>query len=123
GEVIIGAEVQTLDAILDRIARAQNDDRLIEAAAAPLPQELQPFAVREAEIEHDGVEARLAERVACRGAGGGERDAVTGLREPLLEQEPELAIVLDDQDFHIGFRLRPHTAGRSRSEGQVSGTS
>src|SRR5207302_11049525 len=70
GEVIIGAEVQTLDAILDRIARAQNDDRLIEAAAAPLPQELQPVAVREAEIEHDGVEARLAERVACRGAGG-----------------------------------------------------
>ena len=36
GQVVIGAKVQALDAILDRVARTQDDDRLIEAAAAPL---------------------------------------------------------------------------------------
>jgi len=46
GQIIIRAKVQALDAILDRVARTQDDDRLIEAAAAPLAQQFESVAVR-----------------------------------------------------------------------------
>src|SRR5437763_12393238 len=36
GHVVVGAVIESFDPILDRVARTENQDRLVEAALAPL---------------------------------------------------------------------------------------
>src|SRR6185437_12531014 len=45
GQVIVGAEVETLDAILHRVARAEDEHGLVEAGAAPFREQVQAVAV------------------------------------------------------------------------------
>ena len=86
GEVVVGAEIEALDAVLHRVARAQDEHRLLEAALAPLAQQVEAIAVGQTEVEDDEVVSGLAERVARLAAGARAGDRVGALREPLLEE-------------------------------------
>ncbi len=55
GQVIIGAEVEALDLVLDGTARRQHQDMSADAGAAPFLQERQAVLLREHDIEDDEV--------------------------------------------------------------------
>ena len=63
------------------------------------------LAIRQAEIEHDGIVTAFAQCIARGGAAGHATDRVPGLDQALLQQGTELALVFDNQDFHVAFRL------------------
>ena len=54
-QVVVGARLEPLDAVLDRVARGQHQDRRAVARAAQRAAHLHPVDVRQAEVEHDRV--------------------------------------------------------------------
>src|ERR1700730_3519403 len=56
-EVVIGPQVQPLYAVLKGVTRTQDEYRFIDPRFAPLPQQLETVAVRQAQIEDDRVVA------------------------------------------------------------------
>ena len=85
---------------MDRVARGEDEDRHRRATAAEAAGDVQPGAIRQADVEDQRIEA----------AGLGEPEAITGGRRDLddvavgveqtLEHAGEAAVVLDDEQVH-----------------------
>ena len=54
-EVIVGASLQALDALVPLVARGQHDDWHHHAGGAPPPQDFESRQARQAQVEHDDV--------------------------------------------------------------------
>src|SRR6185312_15479555 len=100
GQVIVGAEVETLDAILHRVARAEDEHGLVEAGAAPFREQVQAVAVGQAEVENDHVIVGFGQRIAGLPAGADPAHRVGAFAEPLLEKLAETLLVFDDENLH-----------------------
>src|SRR5262249_26750697 len=87
------------------VARAQDQDRLVESVRSPLPEQIDPVAVGETEIEDDDIVRRFGERIERVLARVHPRDCVRALLEPALQKLAEPLLVFDDQDFHLGPML------------------
>jgi hypothetical protein len=66
GKIVIRSQIQPFDAILNRIARAENEDHFLKTAATPFAQQLQSAAVRQTQVEDDYVVTVLADGIIGR---------------------------------------------------------
>ena len=61
-DVIVGAAIEPADALLERVARGDDDHRRRVAARAQLAQDIQAVHAREAQVEQDHLETVTRER-------------------------------------------------------------
>ena len=105
-QVVVGAGVEAFDAVLERVARRQDQHRCAVVPAAPPAQQLQPFEARQAEVEHDrrvlaGLERRVRGDAVAHPVGG-----EAGLLERDLHAAPEQQVILDEQNAHAVLSVR-----------------
>ena len=113
GHVVVGADVEPLHPIPHRVAGAEDEDRLAEAARAPLLEEIDPVAVGQPEIEDHQIEGRLGDRVGSVLAGADPPRRVAAFVERGLQEFTEPELIFDDQHFHgIPQSERSGTASR-----------
>ncbi len=98
-QVIVGTELKPVDAVVDVIARGQEDHRQV----APRAQRAHDFPAVDAgqhHIEHDEVVGMLQRHVQAVRAGTREIHGVAAFAQPLLEVIAGLGVVFDDEDAH-----------------------
>src|ERR1700676_3578678 len=99
-KIVIRPQIEPFDAVLNRIACTQDQDRLVETRFAPLAQQVDSVAIGQAEVENDRVMARLAEGVACLAARPDPRDDVGMLPQGSFEKRADAALIFDNQYFY-----------------------
>jgi hypothetical protein len=97
GEIVVGAHLQSDDAVGLLAARGEHDDRHVRAAAQVAAQ-LQPVGARQHQVEDDQVGTRGLERAAHGLAVRRGGDAVALLVQILAQEAARLGVVVDDQD-------------------------
>lgn len=106
GQIVIGAELEPGDPVLQLVARGQQNHRRADAGRAQSPQDRQAVASRQADIQHQGVKTALAcpleAQMALRAVG----HLRPALAEPGDDQLGNARLVLDQQ--HIQGR---HSVG------------
>ena len=109
GDVVVGAEVETGDAVRLACPGRQHDDRQ-RRRGRPRPQEAADLGAvqdRQIQVEDQQVRRRVADRPEGRVAGRDDVDAGVALAlERVLDELGDVDFVFDDQD-----------AGRSRGDG------
>ncbi len=99
-EVVVGAEVEARDAIVDLIARGDDEDAGAEPPRTQPPQDRQTVELGHHEIEHERVVGvRLGEPQPFV-AVAGRVDGVARLAQALRERSRERLVILDEQDTH-----------------------
>ena len=102
-QVVVGADVEPLDAIVDRVAGGEHQDRRAVAGLAHPARDLEPVDARHRDVEHDGVGRVRGERVERLLAVGRERDLVLVEPQRALERPPHGRLVIDHQNArHLG---------------------
>ena len=100
-EVVVGAGVEALDAIVDRVARGEHEHRGAVAGLAHAPADLEAVEPGHAHVEDHGVGRRGGQPVECRSAICREVHVVAFERKRPLERGPDGRLVVDDQDPHF----------------------
>ena len=119
-EIVVGAGIEPAHAILDRVARGENEDRQPQAARTNPLQHLEAREPRQAQVEDDRCIAACIDRVQRGHAVADPVHLEAGLRESRLEAVAEQGIVFDEEESHrgiggsvatlsIGMRLRRRT--------------
>ena len=99
-EVVVGARVQALDAGADRVAGGQHEDRDRRALRPQAAGDVEARAVREADVEDDGVELGLGRELQPLGGGRRAVDDVAILGQEAGEEADEARVVLDEEQVH-----------------------
>ncbi len=107
-EVVVGAGVETVDAIGDRVARRQDQDRHAVSAAAHAAADLEPVDAGKPDVEHDAVGCPRLDRGDRLEALLGEHDLVPVDHECAAHGLADGAVVLDYQDSHRRIVLFAH---------------
>src|SRR5687768_2121147 len=97
-QVVVGADVQALDARLERVARGQHEDRDLVAVVAQAPRDVDPVEPGEAEVEHDQVGQEGVRLLEPLDAVAGQLDLVALHAQRALQDLGDLLVVLDDED-------------------------
>ncbi len=99
-EIVVGAGVESRDAIDDRVACRQHENRHLETSGTQRARHGDAVTMRKHVIEHHGVV--LVQRGVLHGVVtvGDEIDRVSALAEAAREHRPQLRIVLDNQQSH-----------------------
>ena len=102
-QVVVGAELETAQPVLDRVARGQEDDRQI-TGGAQLPRQREPVAARKQHIEHGKVGGGGEDQVRPRVVGE------AGDGNPFPSQRPldRLSYRLLVLDQHHPWRVCAH---------------
>ena len=95
-----GAETETADPILDGVAGAEDEHRLVEIARPPLAQEIEAVAIGQAEVQHHRIVRRIGQGVTRLGATAGDPHCVGLFSQRALDEAADFALILDDQDLH-----------------------
>ncbi len=101
-EVVVGADVEALDAIVDRVAGGQHQHRRPVAGLAHAAAHLEAVEPGHRDVEDHRVGGRGRERVERLLAVGGERDLVAVEPQRALERPPNGGLVIDDKDARHG---------------------
>ena len=99
-EIIVGAELQTFDAIVDGVARAQDQDRRAGLAVADFLQHREAVHVGQHEVENDEVVLGAMHQLDRCGAVAGHVDRVTGAFQAAGQEVLNAFFVFDDEDSH-----------------------
>jgi hypothetical protein len=105
GEVVVGAQVQALDPVLDAVPGGE-DEHGGQVARRPVPaQHLQAIQPGQAQVQDDQVEAAGPQqgqgRLPVPRVVGGIAGGAHGAGQAVLED----GVVFDDEYSHAGFRL------------------
>jgi len=100
GQVVVGAGVQTRDAIGDRVPRGEHQDGAPSPRFAQLPAHLEAVQVGQHQIQDDGVVGVLGPEPHGVLATAGDIDRVALLFERALEQAGHLDLVLHHEHAH-----------------------
>ena len=115
GHVVVGAEVQAADAVVERVARGEHQHRRAVAGGAQPPQHLEAVDAGQADVQDDQVEALLAgaeHRVLARGHHVHRvAFALEDARDPARQRR----VVLDDQYPHPVNHTAPRSATKKRA--------
>ena len=108
-EVVVGADVQALDARLERVARGEHQDRRVVAVVAQALGDVDAVEPGQPEVEHDDVGQERVRLVEAAHAVGGELDLVALEAQRALENLRDLLVVLDDEHANgASWRLPRH---------------
>ena len=99
-EVVVRADVEALDAGVERVARGQHQDRRVVLVLAQPAGDLDAVHAREAEVEDEQVGEERVDLVERRDAVAGEAHLVALQPQRALEHLGDLLVVLDDEDAH-----------------------
>ena len=107
-EVVVGADFEPDDAVDVVAFRGQHDDRHVFVAAAQPPADRQTVLARQHEVEDHEIVALARELPVHLGRIRHGAHAVTLLAEVAIEQIAQPRVVVDDEDFCLGFRHGRH---------------
>src|SRR5665213_563772 len=113
GHVVVGAQVEPLDALVERVARGEDQYRDVRAPVAQPAQHAQAVDLGQRDVEHDDIVTVDGQRLVRGVAVGGVVDGVAALVERAHERRRQHAVVLDHQ--HLQFAPPPSLSGRRRS--------
>src|SRR5437879_1319493 len=111
GDVVVGAELESDNAVHILAARGEHDDGHLRAAAHVAAYR-QAVLAREHEIEHQQIDARAPHHAPHFLAVCNRRRAQLVALQVLTEQQTDLAVIVDDQDV----RKLVHRASRSATK-------
>ena len=107
-EVVVGADVQALDAAVERVARGEHEDRHV-AVGAQAPGDLDAVELGQAEVEDDHVGHERDGLVERGLAVAGEAHLVALHAQRALQGQGDVLVVLDDE--HPGISAEAAHAG------------
>ena len=96
-EVVVGAGVEALDAVVDRVARGHDEDRDRVAAAAQRPADVEAADLGHQQVEHDRVGRRRGVPRERLGAVDRLVDLVVDA-ERARDRRPDGRVVVDHED-------------------------
>ena len=99
-EVVVGAGVEAVDAVVDRVARGEHEHRGAVAGGAQPAADLEAVDARHHDVEHDRVDGALGERVERLLAVLGEVHVVAFERQRALQRGAHARFVVDHEDLH-----------------------
>ena len=116
-EVVVGADVEALDARLQRVAGGEHQDRRVVAVVAQALGDIDAVQPRQTEVEDDDVRQERVRLVEPAHAVRGELDLIALEAQRALEDLRDLLVVFDDEHadgttggFHRLLMLRRLTA-------------
>ena len=98
GQVVVGADLETDDAVDVVAPGRQHDDRRFDPRSAQAPADRQAILARQHQVEHDQVDVAAHELSVERGSITDGRGDEALLLEIAHEQLAQSRIVIDDQD-------------------------
>ena len=101
-EVVVGADVQPLDAVVDGVARGQHQDRGAVPGLAQAPADLEAVELGHEDVQDDRVGRALGKHVQGLLAVLGEGDIVVVEPQRTLERPPHGRLVVNDQNARHG---------------------
>ena len=99
-QVIVGAQVETFDPVLQRGARRENQHRDARLPPPQPPQDVDPVDVRESEVENDEIVWLGGERALRVFTDPDRVDGISLPGEETGEALGERAVVLDNEQSH-----------------------
>ena len=121
GHVVVGARLQARDQIM-RVRLGGDDDDRHEAVGANAAAHLETRHVGQAEIEQHQLRFRGGERFEARAAVGRLVDHVPFVLEREAQGEPDLVVVLDEQQrVHSATSLAERNTGAATTGGDPPG--
>src|SRR5262245_19510232 len=100
GEIVVGADAQAFDLVLERVHSGQHENRRVVSLLAQALADIVAVHIGQHQIEHDHVEfARLGE-IDPRGSGGGNGDPVIFGAEPAVDEVGDPRLVFDQKNVH-----------------------
>jgi hypothetical protein len=99
-EVVVGADVEALDARLERVARSEHEDRHVVAVLAQAAGDVDAVQPRQPEVEDDQVRQERMRLVERLDAVAGELDVVPVQPQRALQDVGDFLVVLDDEYSH-----------------------
>jgi hypothetical protein len=99
-QVVVGARVEAQHPILHRVSGGQDEHRELPALRAERPQDLDPAAAGQHEVEQHEIEPLAAGQEEALLAVRGDPDLVPLGREPVGEGPRHLPLVFHDEDTH-----------------------
>src|SRR3954454_8457836 len=96
-QVVVRADVEPLDARLQRVARGEHEDRHLVAVIAQALGDVHAVEPGEPEVEHDEVGQERVRLLEAPHAVGRELDLVALQAEAALQELRDLLVVLDDE--------------------------
>ena len=104
-QVVVGAGVEALDAIRDRVARGEHQHGRAVAGGAQAAADLEPVGLGHEHVEHDRVRRLVGERVERLAAVGGQMDPVAVHPQRAVERVADRGLVIDHEDAHTRNRV------------------
>ena len=101
-QVIIGAGIETLDAILDGILGGQHQDGQT-ASHAQAAADLEPVHAGQHPVQDDQVGVMIVGQIQSGATFGGDVDQVAFIGKAALEHFQDGRVIFDDQDAFIHF--------------------
>ena len=118
-EVVVGARVQSVDAIVDSVPGGQHEDADTGAAGAQRSSDLQPRDVGQADVQDDGINSgRVASRSRPVVPSAASSTTCRSSWSSRVSNRPELWIVFDNKNVHMacGARCRGRSGRPLHSE-------
>src|SRR5262245_50317919 len=111
-EIVVRAEIETLDAVVDGVLRRQDQHGRLKPALAKCGKNLQAAPPRQHEVEHHEIEGLMVGEEESFLARGRHVHFVAFGLEPFAKSLGNLSLVLHDQHPHSGqgYRGLPSTA-------------
>lgn len=122
GDVVSGAEVETLDPIGDIGSRSQHDHRQRRLGLPDCREHLDPIAARKHLVKDDEIGLGVERKPLARDAVGGKHDLVTVRLKSAQEEVGDPCLILDDQDLHLADAT-PRRSGRPAALRRLSSSS
>ena len=99
-EVVVGAGVEPLHAVRDRVARGEHQHRRAVAGGAQPAADLEPVGLGHQDVEDDRVRRLVGERVERLAAVGGELHPVAVHPQRAIERVADPGLVVHHEDAH-----------------------
>ena len=100
-QIVVGAAVQSMHAILQSVSRSQKENRGFESALPDCGEYLNAVPARQHPIQKNDVELCSIDLKKRIFTGGRKSDVVTLSFEPLLQRMSNFLFVFNDQDSHV----------------------
>ena len=99
-QIIVGAKIERLDAIVDGVERRQNQHRRARARLPQILQQRPAAALRHHQVEHHRIVGHFAEHVLRFVAIRGDVDGKVRLAERTAQRAGQIGLILDDEHSH-----------------------
>ena len=125
GQVVVGAEVEAANLVVDGAEGGQHQHMGLEAVAPPVLQESEAVNLGQHQVEDDGVVLGGAGLEIALLAVVGHIDGETLFLQTLAEDAGERLVVFDEQHTHseVSVADRGEVEGRGRERGAAKSTS